>query len=93
MAFSNDDKKLHMIKGDETLTNDQPLSIVQEGTVLELKNGTTTDDNDDTILRINGHEAVLERRFSWISALGLAFSITNSWIGYLVCYQNVVPSN
>ncbi|KAF3805166.1 Choline transport protein [Colletotrichum gloeosporioides] len=38
---------------------------------------------DDAILRANGHDQVLKRQFSWVSALGLSFSITNSWIGYL----------
>ncbi|PYH45738.1 amino acid transporter [Aspergillus saccharolyticus JOP 1030-1] len=40
-------------------------------------------DDDDAVLRANGHEAVMPRQFNWISALGLGFSITNSWIGYL----------
>jgi choline transport protein len=42
------------------------------------------DDVDDAILRANGHTAELKRQFSWLSALGLGFSITNSWAGYLV---------
>lgn len=42
---------------------------------------------DDAILRANGHKAVLQRQFKWISALGLGFSITNSWIGYLVRFS------
>jgi hypothetical protein len=55
------------------------------GTVTNAMNqGKTNDDIDDAILRINGHDAVLERQFNWLSALGLGFSITNSWIGYLV---------
>lgn len=41
-------------------------------------------DIDDAILRANGHKPELKRQFSWISALGLGFSITNSWAGYLV---------
>lgn len=43
---------------------------------------------DDVVLRANGHEAVLQRQFKWISALGLGFSITNSWIGYLVSLRH-----
>lgn len=39
---------------------------------------------DDAILRANGHKSALKRQFSWISALGLGFSVTNSWAGYLV---------
>ncbi|KAF5517900.1 hypothetical protein CGCA056_v011531 [Colletotrichum aenigma] len=46
---------------------------------------------DDAILRANGHDQVLKRQFSWVSALGLSFSITNSWIGYLSNFgQNLV---
>lgn len=59
-------------------------SSLGEGTVHEVHKGKITDDMDDAILKANGHEAVLERQFSWISALALGFSITNSWIGYLV---------
>lgn len=43
-------------------------------------------DEDDAILRANGHEAAMPRQFTWVSALGLAFSIINSWVGYLVCF-------
>lgn len=42
------------------------------------------EDDDDAVLRANGHEAVMPRQFNWLSSLGLGFSITNSWIGYLV---------
>ncbi|VUC29731.1 unnamed protein product [Clonostachys rosea] len=46
---------------------------------------------DDAILRANGHEAAMRRQFNWLSALGLGFSITNSWIGYLSCFgQNLI---
>lgn len=41
-------------------------------------------DDDDAILRANGHAAAMPRQSNWLSALGLGFSITNSWIGYLV---------
>ncbi|CAG8145989.1 unnamed protein product [Penicillium salamii] len=40
-------------------------------------------DEDDAVLRANGHEAAMPRQFTWLSALGLSFSIINSWIGYL----------
>lgn len=46
------------------------------------------EDDDDAILRMNGHEAAMPRQFNWLSALGLGFSITNSWIGYLV-FQSI----
>ncbi|KAL2814851.1 amino acid permease-domain-containing protein [Aspergillus cavernicola] len=49
-----------------------------------VSTGTFVADNiDDIILRANGHTAELKRQFNWLSALGLGFSITNSWVGYL----------
>lgn len=53
----------------------QRVPSVLEGDIQEV---------DDAILHAQGHEAVLTRQFNWISALGLAFSVTNSWVGYLV---------
>jgi choline transport protein len=41
-------------------------------------------DEDEAVLRANGHAAAMPRQFNWLSALGLGFSITNSWIGYFV---------
>lgn len=41
-------------------------------------------DLDDVILQANGHRVEMPRQFSWLSAVGFGFSITNSWIGYLV---------
>ena len=55
-----------------------------EGELVSIPSSAANQDVDDAILRANGHEAVLRRQFKWVSALGLAFSITNSWIGYLV---------
>ena len=46
---------------------------------------------DDAVLRAQGHEASMPRSFSMMSALGLGFSITNSWVGYLSCFgQNLI---
>ena len=58
------------------------LESVAHGTILG-------DDVDDAVLRANGHSSDLKRQFSWISALGLGFSITNSWAGYLVSCKAV----
>jgi choline transport protein len=56
-----------------------------EGDSHSIANGVVVgDDIDDAILRANGHKSELKRQFSWLSALGLGFSITNSWAGYLV---------
>jgi choline transport protein len=40
---------------------------------LEAKGVGETFDLDDTVLRAQGHEVQLERSFSWMGALGLAF--------------------
>lgn len=37
---------------------------------------------DELQLRAQGHVGELPRQFSTVSLLSLAFSITNSWIGY-----------
>ncbi|KAF5984885.1 HNM1-choline permease [Fusarium coicis] len=37
-------------------------------------------DADDRRLRAQGHKAELERSFSWLGALFLAYSISNSWL-------------
>lgn len=51
------------------------------GTVKDIRDN---EDEDDATLRANGHDQSMPRQFSWVSALGLGFSITNSWVGYLV---------
>ena len=52
---------------------------------VSISNGAILADNpDDLILRANGHKPQMRRQFNWLSALGLGFSITNSWVGYLV---------
>ncbi|KAK4499995.1 hypothetical protein PRZ48_008181 [Zasmidium cellare] len=67
---------------DEDLAN---VVTLEEGDVLDPKQ-----DADAAVLAANGHEAVMRRSFSWLAALGLGFSITNSWVGYLSCFgQNL----
>ena len=52
--------------------------------------------SNETLLA-QGHKAALPRSFSPFAALGLGFSITNSWVGYLSCFgQNLAyagPNN
>ncbi|KAE8337215.1 hypothetical protein BDV24DRAFT_154536 [Aspergillus arachidicola] len=43
-------------------------------------------DLDDAVLRAQGHVAELERSFSWVGAIGLAYSIINSWLAYAACF-------
>lgn len=74
--MSNKTKTGKLDTGDEALRH---IESVQDGQVEEASNV------DDAILRAQGHDAAMERQFSWIAALGMAFSITNSWVGYLVC--------
>ncbi|GAB1192677.1 hypothetical protein APSETT444_001871 [Aspergillus pseudonomiae] len=65
------------IKGQPRAADDQ--SIIP-GTVTDISKDA---DDDDAILRANGHQTAMPRQFNWLSALGLGFSITNSWVGYL----------
>jgi len=62
-------------------------SKVQEGGSQDrasIAHGVIVDDVDDAVLRANGHKSDLDRQFNWLSGLSLGFSITNSWVGYLV---------
>ncbi|KAL9121441.1 MAG: hypothetical protein Q9187_002000 [Circinaria calcarea] len=60
-------------------------SLPSHGEVIKIPLQSTTDesDTDSAYLRAQGHEAALQRSFSPLAALGLGFSITNSWVGYL----------
>ncbi|KAL8735111.1 MAG: hypothetical protein Q9166_000987 [cf. Caloplaca sp. 2 TL-2023] len=64
---------------------DDETSVLTEsdGSDLALENLRDFHDLDDAYLRAQGHEAALQRSFSPLAALGLGFSITNSWVGYL----------
>lgn len=75
---SNKTEKAADSKPVPTDSNLEAIISVQTGTIDSLPSA------DDAVLRANGHSAAMIRQFSWLSALGLGFSITNSWIGYLV---------
>ncbi|GKZ30982.1 hypothetical protein AbraIFM66950_010807 [Aspergillus brasiliensis] len=47
---------------------------------------STAKHKDDATVRAHGHVQAMPRQFNWISALGLGFSITNSWVAYLSCF-------
>lgn len=68
----------------QTVTEESKPSSGEVENFLVRMETSAADEVDDAVLRANGHDAVLKRQFRWFSALGLAFSITNSWIGYLV---------
>ncbi|KAJ3580470.1 hypothetical protein NPX13_g87 [Xylaria arbuscula] len=42
---------------------------------------------DQLLLRAQGHEEEMPRQFSLLAALGLAFSITNSWVAISATFQ------
>ena len=48
------------------------------------------DSQSGAVLLAQGHESAMRRSFSPFAAIGLSFSITNSWVGYLSCFgQNL----
>ncbi|KAL8710664.1 MAG: hypothetical protein Q9225_007254 [Loekoesia sp. 1 TL-2023] len=65
-------------------SGDKPIADhVGNGSELALESLGDSHDLDNAHLRAQGHEAALQRSFSPLAALGLGFSITNSWVGYL----------
>ncbi|KNB03018.1 hypothetical protein FOXG_05628 [Fusarium oxysporum f. sp. lycopersici 4287] len=65
------DKKSSEDLGQAEITNRAPS--IGKGSII---------DADDRRLRAQGHKAELERSFSWLGALALAYSISNSWLTY-----------
>ncbi|KAK2933432.1 hypothetical protein FoTM2_007893 [Fusarium oxysporum f. sp. vasinfectum] len=65
------DKKSSEDLGQAEITN--RASSIGKGSII---------DADDRRLRAQGHKAELERSFSWLGALALAYSISNSWLTY-----------
>ncbi|KAL4742094.1 amino acid permease-domain-containing protein [Aspergillus similis] len=58
--------------------------------ITSILTDTDTTNTDDLILQANGHKPQLHRQFNWLSALGLGFSITNSWVGYLSNFGQIM---
>lgn len=71
------ESKVSQAETKRNISNDSQDVSVSNGAIL-------ADNADDIILRANGHKPQMRRQFNWLSALGLGFSITNSWVGYLV---------
>lgn len=65
----------------------------RDGTPTPFPSGLLPELQDlqsNAILKAQGHIPAMERSFSPFAALGLGFSITNSWVGYLSCFgQNL----
>src|SRR5687768_18528534 len=69
------------------VTHVPTVDSVAVGSIGDLANI----DADEAQLRANGHTTVMNRQFKWFAALGLSFSITNSWVGYLSNFgQNLI---
>ena len=67
----------------DSTENDDRIEFLSAETPQDMKS--------NAILLAQGHKAVMRRSFSPFAALGLGFSITNSWVGYLSCFgQNLV---
>ncbi|KAF5671099.1 HNM1-choline permease [Fusarium circinatum] len=71
-------------KSSEDLARVEPINrtpSVSKGSIM---------DADDKRLRAQGHKAELERSLSWLGALSLAYSITNSWLTYAASFGLVL---
>ena len=68
-----------------------PSNTTENGDQIESMPAVTPQDlTSNAILLAQGHTATMRRSFSPFAALGLGFSITNSWVGYLSCFgQNL----
>ena len=71
------------------------IVVDDDARAMSFAEGTVDDKNalDDAILRAQGHDAAMPRSFSIMSALGLGFSITNSWVGYAVSVLMLISSS
>ncbi|KAK6371625.1 hypothetical protein LTS17_008877 [Exophiala oligosperma] len=76
---------------DETKNNSAAETPLNKEDLIVVGSINSVEDADDVVLRANGHDPAMQRQFKWLSALGLAFSITNSWVGYLSNFgQNLI---
>ncbi|PYH87691.1 choline transporter, partial [Aspergillus ellipticus CBS 707.79] len=63
-----------------TVDNDRKDAVFS---AESIRHGEMEDINlDDAVVR-DGGKAYMPRQFNWASTLGISFSITNSWAGYL----------
>jgi hypothetical protein len=66
--------------GDMALVDD--AKVESNEAVLSISDADVGLSADEIQLRGQGHKGELPRQFSALSLLAIAFSITNSWIGY-----------
>ncbi|KAF9871507.1 Choline transport protein [Colletotrichum karsti] len=66
------------VAGGENLAR---FESVEQGKIIDL---------DERHLRAQGHNSELERSFSWLGAIALAYSISNLWLTYASCFGLVL---
>ena len=82
------------------LRNSSSATIIGSSDVRrpQSRNGIQLDGDEDLLAGLpdlkgnaifiaQGHNTAMQRSFSAFAALGLGFSITNSWVGYLSCFS------
>lgn len=75
----------------QSLVRTRGGDAADNGNELALECRGEFHDLDGEQLRAQGHEVALQRSFSPLAAIGLGFSITNSWVGYLSNFgQNLI---
>ncbi|PWY89689.1 choline transporter [Aspergillus sclerotioniger CBS 115572] len=70
----------------ETSKNAGTEKRIPSDDTADIHHGVLSDIKGDGATGINGHTQAMPQQFSWLSALGFGFSITNSWVGYLSCF-------
>ena len=103
-VMSDEDFQSHAPLLSRTPRTQSAASIASSTAIDPTSNNNVADENNidfqpaeppqdlksNTILLAQGHKAAMQRSFSPFAALGLGFSITNSWVGYLSCFgQNL----
>ena len=89
--LSSDERSLSVGSGTSATTDlGSNKSRGDDGCIGSTPSEEEPHSQSDAILLARGHKAVMRRSFSPFAALGLGFSITNSWVGYLSCFgQNL----
>ncbi|KAA6411064.1 MAG: HNM1-Choline permease [Lasallia pustulata] len=101
MAVRNTESHGSLFHGDDSRRTSPEGHGLETGIDVDLRDGDEReclldrppelqDSKSNAVLLAQGHKAAMQRSFSPLAALGLGFSITNSWVGYLSCFgQNL----
>ena len=89
--LGSDDRSLSAGSRASSITDHGSSNSPRNGDCIESRpDEEQQDTQSDATLLVQGHKAAMRRSFSPFAALGLSFSITNSWVGYLSCFgQNL----